>query len=1420
MIIPIFFSMFLGVEAGVAGEFSRQRNVFPLPEIPDGGEGPNDLMWRVFANQGIKTLNEITGCVNSEFHKRQKPTRVQRRVQQQILDAYVKALPEPTVSSAGGLVDLCSSARLYDSGGCIVQPYAKDNISWPQASSQPVPLDGCLAAADREWLGSWQQHMLRSSSDKTFEKVTPYIDPVLKNNPAEYAHFLQELHQRSMIGFRVAEGGETGKLGIFFVPKKSGQLRLIFDTRLLNQDFHDPPSTDLPSADSFSRIELPQDQQFFIGSGDLSNAFYTLSVPAELGKLFTLPCIEAGAIGIDCIDGDFIRPGSRLLPYLTVLPMGWSWALHLCQLVLINAIRKAGIPEQCIVGDKRNPVQIENSDQIAVAGYVDNFGAFGVSADAVNAGLRAIAKQLREWGLSVHEEVEAQSTGEFVGLYFDGNSGHMSIKQSRIAKIRAGIHDLLNRQFCSGHTIQLVLGHITWALMARREGLALINSCYAFVHKNIDKQARLWPSVRKELEWVATLLPLFRIRLNIGWSEDVTASDSSPWGVGVCSRKLDVKEVRNLGSFSERWRFKFEDAMRARQHALGQSQHETNSSETHITDVKSFAPSGGFCGSNVFSENPSGHRQPEVNNVFISDGSFQEIGPEILNKNDWTVIWSRPWKFEANILNTEARALLWSIEHLLRANRCLNRRLLCFSDNLPLVLATAKGRAKSKHLIKPLRQLAGLSLATGSRIAVRWVVSELNPADAPSRALHAWKARGFERWWDDVIDPEYSNFEPPVKQPAGTESCFERSGTLPSADSSSSKITRAPRDDLPGVTKCAAAHSQGLHKSQKHISEVVSGSWHGDSHGTSAGPSPSRISRVSVQRRHEDRQWHQDPCSHEIFQSSSWSSKFRKLGSDSESFERLESCGSAHAKVAPANRSAWCDHWATNPEEPHGDWDPPAAPIHLLSTSRRVFKPYRETVGASSAISGNAVPVLGSASSPSGRGGARQDQCLRCHSPDRHRAVVEPILQEADRSQGPRRSSLDSSSRDGGQQLPHLCRRARPDSIGNLPVHTTTRRCHSRHHRQEKVHVGSQAARSVGSRLIAKEIRQAGQVAIRDEQDPKPHPDLRSQHLGHIASPNQSEPSQRASVWNPNITRRMQQKSDSTKNVSNLKKSEYFIPRLQEMTGAQVLKKKFRLALKNAGSPSRKIFLDLFSGDGGISKCLRQRGHAVVDVDIANDSRLDLCDPTIFSVIEGWIRSRCIHGVWLATVCKTWSRARHGPFGSSWGPLRTNHHIYGLPGLSAVDRHKLLIGNRTMRVTARIIDLCIQYKVPCYLENPAGSMIWLAPPIAKHCNHVSSRQFITDFCQHGARWRKRTRIQTWNAQECIDLNVCCSGHKGLCSRTGKRHIILKGQDPVSKQLWTHLAQPYPLSFCHKAAKTMIHSADCIDNFHLSKWFGI
>ena len=142
-----------------------------------------------------------------------------------------------------------------------------------------------------------------------------------------------------------------------------------------------------------------------------------------------------------------------------------------------------------------------------------------------------------------------------------------------------------------------------------------------------------------------------------------------------------------------------------------------------------------------------------------------------------------------------------------------------------------------------------------------------------------------------------------------------------------------------------------------------------------------------------------------------------------------------------------------------------------------------------------------------------------------------------------------------------------------------------------------------------------------------------------------------------------------------------------------------------------------------------------------------------------------------------------------------------------------------MFATARIIRSCRRFHVPCCFENPAGSMIWKVAPIARLCRGAFCKCNVTDFCQHGAKWRKRTRIQTWFCQPSDNLNKCCQGRHGLCSRTSQHHIILKGQDPVSRQLWTHLALPYPASFCHAGANLLIDSADAISSFHLRQRFG-
>ncbi len=63
-------------------------------------------------------------------------------------------------------------------------------------------------------------------------------------------------------------------------------------------------------------------------------------------------------------------------------------------------------------------------------------------------------------------------------------------------------------------------------------------------------------------------------------------------------------------------------------------------------------------------------------------------------------------------------------------------------DNLPLALALGKGRANSQHLLSTCRSICSLLLATGMRLYARWVPSELNPADEPSRTSQAGSAMG------------------------------------------------------------------------------------------------------------------------------------------------------------------------------------------------------------------------------------------------------------------------------------------------------------------------------------------------------------------------------------------------------------------------------------------------------------------------------------------------------------------------------------------------------------------------------------------------------------------------------------------------------------------------------------------------------
>eukprot|EP00959_Pyramimonas_sp_CCMP1952_P195104 4079823-Pyramimonas_sp.AAC.1 len=97
--------------------------------------------------------------------------------------------------------------------------------------------------------------------------------------------------------------------------------------------------------------------------------------------------------------------------------------------------------------------------------------------------MHAITSVLRDKGLVVHELEEGSTDCAFLGMELSGGI-RSSIKRRNIWRLRLGIEELISRRCCSGAMLQVLVGHITWACLLKREALVALDACYAFIIAN------------------------------------------------------------------------------------------------------------------------------------------------------------------------------------------------------------------------------------------------------------------------------------------------------------------------------------------------------------------------------------------------------------------------------------------------------------------------------------------------------------------------------------------------------------------------------------------------------------------------------------------------------------------------------------------------------------------------------------------------------------------------------------------------------------------------------------------------------------------------------------------------------------------------------------------------------------------------
>ena len=160
-------------------------------------------------------------------------------------------------------------------------------------------------------------------------------------------------------------------------------------------------------------------------------------------------------------------------------------------------------------------------------------------------------------------------------------------------------------------------------------------------------------------------------------------------------------------------------------------------------------------------------------------------------------------------------------------------------------------------------------------------------------------------------------------------------------------------------------------------------------------------------------------------------------------------------------------------------------------------------------------------------------------------------------------------------------------------------------------------------------------------------------------------------------------------------------------------------------------------------------------------------------------------------------------------PIRSRQFLWGLPGLAGTDKDKARLGNQQARWAAQLFSSLASLGVPCVIENPAGSPLWLLPPLQKLAHKYNTVTF--DYCAYGTEYRKRTTLLCCHVSlEELSWSHC-SG-RGVCSFTGLPHTPLVGKDP-SGVLRTALAAAYPERLCRHVCRAIAQN----DSFRSSRF---
>lgn len=1347
---------------GQAAERRVARELFPLPHVVE--ETVHDPTLSRCCQRRIQrrahrqnSMNETVDALNQLYNFCSDSGKRKTGNDGSVSAAQVKSLEfvEHCIQQLGPPGDITDSGALealrvtegYEDlpSSSTLGSYNPALVSLPDGEVQPCGLADLWGEGGQMKVKEFIDEQL-VSKDEALQKIdaigpkTVYTDPKLRVRKT-YVEFLGRLKKLGLVDFSKEEAVEN--VGVFFVKKKQNKLRLILDCRRSNHWFGEPSHVSLTTGESLRRISIDHGDELHVCSADLANAFYTLSMPLPLRKFFGLQRVRAGDVEVEEIDGIKVGKNEMIQPRVAVLPMGWSWALHWCQILHERVAERSGLTP----GERLQDFKAAPMEKFWHIQYVDNLHVMGTDKQEVLRRFRTAVGELRRCGLTVHEVEELGENTKILGWEYE-KDGSFRPSRQRIWRLRVAVRAVLRRGRITGHQLERLLGHMAFASLGKREMFSMLGECYTFVQRHRSAEVPIWKSVRKELSCWERLSPLIVQDLACGFCSEVVAVDASEWGLGAVASHFNIDEVKVLSSFNERWRFKSEVASNARQY-------------TFMEDEKI---------------RTSYFEEFEKDNVTLGSNVFTSVPFSAVDRN-WKMVGRVQWKQEESMPVLESRAALFGVKHLIRKKGNHGTRMLVLTDSMTSACAVSKGRAQTWRLRTVVQKIGALLLATGSSLSMRWVPSEWNPSDGPSRGLlgpsvpcrvpgddplaPAVSKLGSDRQKETVfagtVDPVAWPGEPGQTCCAadmGHRVGREEKPQQKDSQSSQTKSSRYSRggDGSPQVGVRGQSHQRALREDVWRSGELCSTQPTGDVKSTGCRRSSGSLPREQVLGG--GRHVNGELCSrrHHTLQTgaqrASWPSK------DAAGSEGLEKAVSSSVEDAPTVRGGGAPSDSCLQEEDDRSGLSPVAELLPLPASNRIPGTQSGGCGQASEAGSRSLQMVELSTSPNGAWSAVEN-----------RAVGRISDLGSGLSTIPWTSHLcydeSEEATEGRLCVQHLA--PGPDSVpraelaraelgafgGASPISASSWRSLPRGRQPPSNHKRSSSPRTMADNQVSEELREGG-----------PH---------------------HSTVCRPNKKRAKPKRRRRQKAQPNVPSP----------------------ALNPGRSLQSPVFVEIFSGTGRLGRCIgRLTGWLVLLWDITLGPEYDLTKRSNQHLLFNWVRSGLIVGAHLGLPCNSFSRARDQPGGPP--PLRSDAQPLGLDNLQPGDALKVQVGNSLLRFSTRFLLLCFQLFVSCTLENPARSRVWICPPMFHFLRRRAVQNVLTEFCAYGTAWRKSTRIVGVH----IDLSPvgsmrCIGSKRGLCLFTGCPHLPLSGQ--VASGEWrTKIAEPYPWKMCRLLARCFLN----------------